>query len=119
MRTGTPFCSVLSDLLFQAPTRTLPKMTSLAVWSLELLPKKKYNLQVERDIRISLATLGEQIADHKSRSSIKLHVEEENEDDEDERDDAAPSSIVKTTVIGNLTPGKVRLDRTFPLLFKH
>jgi hypothetical protein len=81
---------------------------------LELEPGKKFSMVVERDFRLQLATLGDELVDDK-RSSVIVHqivtAQPDNEDDEDESDgedeDESKSSRRKM-VVANLIPGKVR-----------
>lgn len=64
----------------------------------------------QSDLRITNIALGDELADAASRTSVKLTyqtpVKLDDDDEDDEEDAPEPLS---TTVLGSLTPGKVRL----------
>jgi hypothetical protein len=76
--------------------------------SQELTPGKTHVLEVDVDVRIALATLGDVVANDK-RTSVKLHRSPPIADSDDEDDDGEEDleGEKRTTVIANLTPGKV------------
>ncbi|KZV85029.1 hypothetical protein EXIGLDRAFT_775961 [Exidia glandulosa HHB12029] len=84
-------------------------------WNLELEPGKKYSYLVEREFRVTNAALGEELADEKGRSVVKVAYIDPNTDDDSDDDDAAQTQI--ETVLCSLRAGLVeqcKLDVTFP-----
>ena len=65
-------------------------------------PGKTDFTRFEKDVKITLATLGETLVDQE-RSSIKLHVSDEDGDEAD----------TQTFVLANFVPGRVRLQNAF------
>lgn len=83
----------------------------------ELEPGKSYTVDVPRDIRITNAALGDELADASGRSVVKVTITEHDSDSdsEDEEDDDEPSGPVKT-VLCSLRAGafeQAAMDVTF------
>jgi FK506-binding nuclear protein len=76
--------------------------------SLALKPSKEpLSFIPQSDLRITNIALGDELADASGRTSIKLTYQTPIEVDDDD-DDESPEPI-STTVLGSLTPGKVRV----------
>lgn len=75
-------------------------------------PGKKTTFTAQADIRLTNATLDADVADEKSRTSVKLIYETPQEVGED---DATPEPAKTTTVLCSLTPGKVCVNISSPL----
>ena len=79
--------------------------------SLELKPGQTESFVPPGDLRITNVALGDELADEKARTSVKLTYQapgapDEDEDEEDEDDEEEGGEPV-TTVLCSLTPGKV------------
>ncbi|RDX44885.1 hypothetical protein OH76DRAFT_1408682 [Lentinus brumalis] len=81
---------------------------AIHVWSLEVKPGEATAFVPAADLRITNIALGDEIADEKSRTTVKLIYRPpgaEDEDEEDEEDEDEPA--VASAVLGSLTPGKI------------
>lgn len=80
--------------------------------SLELKPGQTESFVPPGDLRITNVALGDELADEKARTSVKLTYQapggpdEEDDDEEDDEDEEEGGEPV-TTVLCSLTPGKV------------
>lgn len=87
---------------------------AVATWTVELKPSEKtnYRLHAYADLKISNAALDPVLADTKGRSTVILHVDDDDLDAEDEEDEYESSPLKsdkpKRLVLTSLTPGKVR-----------
>jgi hypothetical protein len=86
---------------------------AVATWTVELKPSEKtnYRLHAYADLKISNAALDPVLADPKGRSTVILHVDDDDLDS-DEEDSELESSLSKSNkpkrlVLTSLTPGKV------------
>ncbi|EJD35050.1 hypothetical protein AURDEDRAFT_188848 [Auricularia subglabra TFB-10046 SS5] len=85
---------------------------STATWALELAPGKQYNMDVERDFRITNAALGEELKDDKGRSVVKLVIHQTLGADSDDEDDGKPVNSVLCVLRGGNFE-QTKLDVTF------
>jgi len=90
--------------------------TAIALWSLPLPAGQIVKFHAIGDIRVTGAALDAEIADEKSRSTIKLTYEKPTPLEEDDEEETKGSDKV-TTVLCALTPGKIEqatLDLVLP-----
>ena len=88
-------------------------------------PGKFTQFTPERDIRLSLAALGEKIEDESSRSTIKLtylkpmdvYSDDEDEEEEAEKSKDDEESPIVTTVLCSLSPGRVSITTDFEFVY--
>jgi len=76
--------------------------------SLALKPSKEpFSFIPQSDLRITNIALGDELSDASGRTSVKLTYQTPVKIDDDD-DDAESPDPLSTTVLGSLTPGKVR-----------
>lgn len=91
---------------------------AVATWTAELKPSERtnYKLHAQADLKISNAALDPVLADTKGRSTVILHIDDDNLDSDSEEYDSDVSPVksnkTKKLVLTSLTPGKVRNDPT-------
>jgi len=94
-------------------------MLSIAIWSQVLVPGQRVTVVPECDFRLTTATFGEELADEKGRSTLKLYrakAKEDDEDDDEEEDEEDIEFETEAVVFGALVPGKIetlQLDLIF------
>ncbi|KAF9647311.1 hypothetical protein BDM02DRAFT_3188052 [Thelephora ganbajun] len=90
--------------------------TAIAVWSVVVNPGAKETVVPPPDIQIHVKglSLGAELKDKDSRSSLKLSYEfaasptdEEQEEEEEHEDGKVASMVTKEVILGSLTPGKI------------
>ncbi|KAI0718977.1 hypothetical protein C8T65DRAFT_637625 [Cerioporus squamosus] len=82
---------------------------AIHVWSLVVKPGEATSFIPAADLRITNIALGDEIADEKSRTTVKLiyrppGAEEEDEEEEEEKEE---EPTVSSAVLCSLTPGKI------------
>lgn len=82
-------------------------VVAVALWSLELKPGKPESVIPPADLRITNAALGEELADEKSRTSVKLTYQHPGGDDEEDEEEDDEEAHTVTTVLCSLTPNKI------------
>ena len=71
--------------------------------------KEPFTFIPQSDLRITNIALGDELSDPSGRTSVKLTYQTPIRLDDDEEDEDAESpDPLSTTVLGSLTPGKVR-----------
>lgn len=98
-------------------------VVAIAVWSLELKPQAEGEEPLvfipQADVRITGMALGDKLDDANGRTSVKLVYQgpapdEAGTDDEDDDESGQGGGAIMTTILGSLTPGKVRVAYIFP-----
>lgn len=79
---------------------------AVSTWHLELVPGKKYEYLVERDFHVTNASLGDELADEKGRSVVKVSIKDLVDSDSD--DEGETASAPSNTVLCSLRAGLVR-----------
>jgi FK506-binding nuclear protein len=69
--------------------------------------KEPFSFIPQSDLRITNIALGDELSDASGRTSVKLTYQTPVKIDDDD-DDAESPDPLSTTVLGSLTPGKVR-----------
>lgn len=85
----------------------------IATWAMECVPGKKYSYPLDTiaDLKITNASLGQDISDEQSRSTVILSIHESpGETDEDDEDDALQNFPPTKVVLTTLCPRQVRND---------
>ncbi|KAI0743736.1 hypothetical protein C8Q80DRAFT_1272384 [Daedaleopsis nitida] len=90
---------------------------AVALWSIEVTPGEPTVITPPADVRVTNIALGDEVADEKSRTTVKLTYrapgggqdsDDEEEDDEEEEDEEDEGKgRIATTVLGSLTCGRV------------
>ncbi|KAK7692951.1 hypothetical protein QCA50_004592 [Cerrena zonata] len=87
---------------------------ALAVWSIKLVPGEVESIIPPADLKITNIALGDEIADEKARTSVRLVYQrpsardgEDDEEEEDEDEDEDTEMEPVQTFLGSLTPGKI------------
>lgn len=92
----------------------MPQFDLLLHRSEVLTPGKPLSVIPQADVKVTLVSLGEELADPSGRTTVKLTYEKPvarvDSDDEDEDEDKDEDMLGKevTTVVCSLTAGKVR-----------
>jgi FK506-binding nuclear protein len=78
--------------------------------SIALKPSKEpLSFIPQSDLRITNIALGDELEDASGRTSVKLIYQTPIKLDDDDDDDEESAEPISTTVLGSLTPGKVRV----------
>ena len=82
--------------------------------SIALKPSKEpLSFIPQSDLRITNIALGDELEDASGRTSVKLIYQTPIKLDDDDDDDEESAEPISTTVLGSLTPGKVRVRSLF------